>query len=88
MNEQKGDYVPPWAIEVKERLARLETKIDRYNDVRDTAYEAKQKSIENARDIEQLQSDWQWLYRLVISAIITALIGLLTSGVLATLVGL
>lgn len=88
MNEQKGDYVPPWAVEMKERLARLETKIDRYNNVRDTAYEAKQKALENERDIEQLQADRQWLYRLVIGALIMAFIGFATSGAMATLVGL
>lgn len=88
MNEQKGDYVPPWAVEMKERLARLETKIDRYNNVRDTAYEAKQKALENERDIQQLQADRQWLYRLVIGALIMAFIGFATSGAMATLVGL
>lgn len=49
--------MPLWAIGFLERMVRLETKLDRYNEVLDTAREAKEMAEDHERELKALRED-------------------------------
>ena len=61
--------------EVLERIVRIETKIDNYNNVKGTAYEALNLAKSNREKIEKIESNTTWLWRTVGAALIVAFIG-------------
>lgn len=63
--------------EVLTRLAKIETKLDDYSNIRDKVDTAFTQSNENKKDIQELQDKIKWISRTSIGAIITGLIGLL-----------
>ena len=101
------ERVPLWAQEVRERLVAIETKLDRYQDLQQTAYSAKALAEHNMDDIRELktyagenrstatqakalaesctekvakiESGNTWLQRVVIGAVILAVLNLLFS---------
>lgn len=55
--------------EVLERVTRIETKIDGYNNLRDKLDKAYGLSKQNARDLEKLLDNTKWLWRTIAGAI-------------------
>lgn len=69
---------PAFIIEIKERLARIETILNQidFNKVSEIANEALQKAEENARAISELQSYIKWFVMAVLGAFIAAVCAL------------
>lgn len=81
--------------DIRERVVRVETKIDAMTDVRDVAVEAKetaQEALQSAKsahhrlddskkDIGKLESNQTWLWRTVVGAVIVGAISILWKGV-------
>ena len=63
--------------EVLERLARIETKLDDYDNIKTKVEETRAKSFSNERRIEDIEDKTKWLERTVIGAIITGIIGII-----------
>ena len=55
--------------QVSERLARVETKLDKYNNVRETAFKAQNLAQRNSEEIEELKESLRWSTRSVIATI-------------------
>lgn len=71
-------------IDIRERVVRVETKLDNMTDVKDIADEAKDKANEALHSaksahhrIEDVADNQKWLWRTVIGALLTGAIGLL-----------
>lgn len=62
-------------VEVLERLAKIESKIDDYKVFKDKTESAYTKSNQNERDIEEINDKIKWLSRTVAGAAITIVIG-------------
>lgn len=62
--------------EVLTRLAVIESKLDSYKTIQETAESANYRSLENEKDIAEIQDKIKWLSRTITAAIITGLIGL------------
>jgi len=67
--------------DIRERVVRLETKIDAMTDVRTTAEEAKETAHEAAisarsahKRLDEIQDNQKWLWRTVVGAIIAVVI--------------
>jgi hypothetical protein len=67
--------------EVRERLARMEAKLDEYNNVKEKATEGYSKSLQNEKAIGEIKDTQKWLWRTVVGAIIVAIIGILSAFV-------
>lgn len=77
-------------MEILERLTKIETKLDSYNDAKQKTYEnekeiiklkaavgALEKDNQNQNDdIAELKDKNKWLFRTVVGAIITGLVGI------------
>lgn len=63
--------------EVLERLTKIETKLDDYNNIRDKTEEAYSLSKENEKDINDINDKIKWLSRTIAGAIITGIIGII-----------
>ena len=57
--------------EVLTRLARLETKVDDYNGIKNKVEETRAKAFSNERRISELEDKIKWLSRTITGAIIT-----------------
>lgn len=71
-------------IEIRERLVRVETKLDTSNDLRgkvdaveDKAIETEARGKSNTHRIDKLEANNTWLWRTVVGAIITVSVGVL-----------
>ncbi|XID92514.1 hemolysin XhlA family protein [Paenibacillaceae bacterium WGS1546] len=71
--------------EIRERVVRLETKIDAMTDVRETADAARESALEalqSARSshlrIDEIADNQRWLWRTLVGAIIAAVIAAVT----------
>lgn len=69
-------------IDIRERLVRVETKLDNNNDLRDRLSAVEDKAIEtdaraksNTHQIAEIKSNLTWLWRTVAGAIIAVIIG-------------
>lgn len=60
--------------EVLTRLAVIESKLDDYKEIKDKSDKAYNKSIDNEKDINEINDKLKWLSRALISAIIVAII--------------
>lgn len=74
--------------DIRERVVRVETKIDSMTDVRDTAEQAKDvanKALEASKSahhrLNELGDNQKWLWRAVIGSVIAGAISLLWKGV-------
>ena len=54
--------------DLREWLVRIDTKVDYLNEVKRTADEAKQMSIDNKEEIHEMKSNTKWLWGTLISA--------------------
>ena len=63
--------------EVIERLVKIETKLDDYNNVKTKTESASAKADSNEKRITELEDKIKWISRLSIGAIITGSIGLI-----------
>lgn len=66
-------------IDIRERLVRVETKLDNQNDLRDRTCNVEEKATEtearsksNTHRIDKLEENSTWLWRVVVGAIISA----------------
>jgi hypothetical protein len=71
-------------VDIRERLVRVETKIDAQNDIREKVETVEAKAIEtearsksNTHRLDKLEANNTWLWRTVTAAIIVAGIGAL-----------
>lgn len=62
--------------EVLTRLARIETKLDDYDNVRQKTEESRAKAYQNERRINEIDDKQKWLERTTIGAIITGIISI------------
>jgi len=69
--------------DVRERVVRIETKLDQYNAVRETAYKAKEMAEDNEKAIGELKDSQKWGIR----AGTSSLIGLLVKVVYDAIMG-
>lgn len=71
--------------EIRERIVRIETKLDNYNDLRYKAEEAYALAKQNNSRLDRVESNQTWLWRTVVGALITgtiaAIFALLKGGV-------
>lgn len=74
-------------VDIRERLVRVETKIDNQNGIREKLdivegklIENEQRSKSNADRIEKLEANNIWLWRTIAGAIITAILAVLLRG--------
>ncbi|QTH41721.1 hemolysin XhlA family protein [Cohnella sp. LGH] len=72
--------------EIRERVVRLETKIDAMTDVRDTAEAARDTALEALQStrsahlrIDEIADNQRWLWRTLVGAIIAAVIAAVTN---------
>lgn len=63
--------------EVLTRLARIETKLDDYENTKTKAEEARAKAYTNERRIDEIEDKTKWLQRTITGALITGAIGVL-----------
>lgn len=63
--------------EVLTRLARIETKLDDYDNIRQKAEEARAKAYQNERRINETEDKQKWLERTTIGAIIVGAVNLI-----------
>ena len=66
-----------YETEVLTRLARIETKLDDYDNIRQKAEEARAKAYQNERRINEIDDKQKWLERTTIGAIITGIISII-----------
>ena len=57
--------------EVLERLARIETKLDDYDNIKTKVEEARAKAYSNEARIDKIEDNTKWLSRTVVGALIT-----------------
>ncbi|RED64681.1 hemolysin XhlA family protein [Cohnella lupini] len=65
--------------DIRERVVRLETKIDAMTDVRETALEALQIARTSHKRIDEIADNQRWLWRTLVGAILAAAIATLTN---------
>lgn len=65
--------------EVLTRLARIETKLDDYDNLKTKVEETRAKAYSNERRINELEDNNKWLSRTVAGAVIASLVGIITS---------
>lgn len=63
--------------EVLERLAKIETKLDDYGNMREKTEEAHSLSKRNEKEIEEINEKIKWLSRTITGALITGIIGII-----------
>lgn len=63
--------------EVLTRLARIETKLDDYDNLKTKAEETRAKSYSNERRINELEDKQKWLERTTVGAIIVGAVNLI-----------
>lgn len=63
--------------EVLTRLARIETKLDDYDNIRTKAEEARAKAYSNERRINEIEEKTKWLARTITGAIITGVVSII-----------
>lgn len=62
-------------VEVLERLAKIESKIDDYKTFKDKTETAFVTSKQNTKELEELKDKLKWITRTIAGAIITVVIG-------------
>lgn len=62
-------------VEVLERLAKIESKIDDYKTFKDKTDTAYSTAKQNERDIEEINDKLKWVSRTIAAAIITIVVG-------------
>ena len=74
-------------IDIRERLARVETKIDHQNGIRekvdaveDKAIEVEARSKSNTKRIDKIEANLTWLWRTVAGILIVAAMALIIKG--------
>lgn len=61
--------------QVLERLTKIETKLDDYNNIRGRADASYNLSRQNEKDIEEIKDKLKWISRTIAASIITIVIG-------------
>ena len=61
-------------LEIRDRVVRIETKMEDYKEVKDTADAAYNMSCTNKDDIEDMKDGQKWLWRTVGGSIIAAIV--------------
>lgn len=61
--------------EILERIVRIETKIDGYNNLREKLDKTYGIAVSNKEDVKELKDNQKWLWRTFAGAIIVAFLG-------------
>ena len=67
--------------EVLERLARIETKLDNYESIREKAEQAHLIALNNAEDIKEIKANNKWAWGFMLTLAVT-IIGYLITKIL------
>lgn len=70
------EHIPSWAQDIRERVVRIETKLDHYGGIYDAAYAAKTIGESNKTAIKKMEDDITWLWRTVLGAVLVSLVGI------------
>jgi hypothetical protein len=75
---------PDILMEIRERLVRVEVKLDNHNGIRERVDSVEDRAIENdamgksnCKRIDKLEENNTWLWRTIVGAIIVAAVGAL-----------
>ena len=69
--------IPEWAQDIRERIVRIETKLDQWSTVVDTTFKALALAQQLEKDVRDLQDDRKRLWWAVATALIAGGINLL-----------
>jgi len=64
--------IPPWVSEIRERLARIEERLDNFHDVRKAAFGAKETAEDAMEVVKELQADRNKFFWAIIGTWIAA----------------
>lgn len=76
-NAQVRKELNDFKVEVLTQLAVINSKLDGYPETKKIAFDANTRSIQNEKDIQEIQDRNKWILRTSVGAIITSLISLL-----------
>ncbi len=62
-------------IDIRERLVRVETKLDAQNGLKEKATETESRSKSNTHRIDKIEANLTWLWRSIAGALIVAGVG-------------
>lgn len=62
-------------LEIKDKVTRVETKLDTYNDYNKKTDSAYNMACGNSKDIEEIKDSLIWLWRTIAGAIIIGAVG-------------
>jgi hypothetical protein len=62
MGEQYSEIL----YDIRDRLVRMETKMEGMQGAKEKAYAADNRSLKNEEDIEEIKDDNKWLWRTVV----------------------
>ncbi len=68
------ESIPVWAQEIRERVVRIETKLDNYTDIREAAADARRLGESNCKEIAEIKGLLSWLWRACAGAIIGGIV--------------
>lgn len=66
--------IPVWAQEIRERVVRIETKLDNWAGIREAVATAQRMSESNCKEIAEIKGTLSWLWRAIAGAIIGGVI--------------
>lgn len=61
-------------LEIRERVVRIETKMEDYGKIKDTADSAYNMACTNKEDISEMKDSQKWLWRTVFGGILSGII--------------
>ena len=70
-----------YEIEVLQKLSRIETLLEDYKSVVTKSNEAYAISMQNKEEIDELKENHQWIFRTSVTAILGAVLSLITTVV-------
>jgi len=73
-------------MDILQRVTAVETKIEKYNHLRERLDVAFNTAYENKEDIESMQKDRKWLRRTSIGALITSTAAAMVTAAVAILI--
>lgn len=74
-----GEHIPEWAQEIRERVVRIETKLDSSADTREKAEAADNLSRANKERLDRIEANQSWLWRTLLGGLMSIGITILYS---------
>jgi hypothetical protein len=67
-------------LEIRDRVIRVETKIEGYNGLREKVDKAYNLSANNKEDVDDMKDNQKWLWRTTLGGILAAVIAFIFGG--------